>query len=610
MLDTLRKNSSGWVVKILMGMLVLSFALWGVEDYFRGGPTRQSLGKVNGRQIDPNEYNRILKDMLSRLKLSPSDPQVAGLRLLALRNLAQSMLLDAHAGSLDLGIDEKLVIDMLAKMPAFAGEDGAFDRSRFEYILRENHLNETQLVNQFRRDMIQEQLTGTIAQAYVPQPLVEAVNRFQNDQRAIKYFEMPASVAGDIPDPDEATQTAYYEKHKDAFKAPIYRKIGLLLISSGTVKDAIKVSDDEVKAYYSANLQNFELRTVQKITFKTPEEANEAHKKLVDGGDFVKIGKDLGLKESEINIGAFTRGKLPTKLADVVFSLEKDKVSDVQGGLLPAIYRVTAIGQQPFEEAKAAAQEELINSRTTAKLDEVRDNINNDRDSGMSLSDIAKKLNLKFDELTFDNRGNDTEGKIVESLKAAPEVLKQTFETEVGDRNEPLLLTDGYAFVEVHEVVPERQKPLTEVRKEVMSAWREQETVNRIAQKANDLVSRATKGEKLDALAQSVKTSVKQTALMKRTDTQSELPSTALKQAFILEDKGIGSATTDDGKSKVIFQVTEVKAAPAATESEAAVLRANLQRQIGADMITQYVSALQNTYSVQLNSGAISDTSE
>jgi peptidyl-prolyl cis-trans isomerase D len=609
MLDTLRKNSSGWVVKILLGLLIISFAVWGVGDVFRGGG-RQTLGKVNGRHIDPNEYNRVLRNELRQQNISPSDAQAAGLPKLVLHQVAQTMLIDAHAEHLKLGIDEKLVIDGLTQMPAFADEEGKFNRAQFEHTLRESNMSETQLLNLQHRSMIHEQLLGTLTQSYVPQTLVEAFNRFRNDQRAIKYFVLPASVVGDVPVPDEAAQTAYYDQNKDIYKAPIYRKIGLLMVSSDTVKGTIKPSDEDIKTYYDANPDKFEVRTVQKLTFKTKEEADDAHKKLVEGADFVKLGKELGLKASEINIGTFARGKLPEKVAEVVFALEKDKISDVKVNVLPVIYRVTAIEQQPFEEAKATAQEELAKSRATDKLVELRNGIENDRDSGMNLTDIAKKLNIKLEELTFDARGVDTDGKPVESLSRAPEVLKQAFEAEVGDKNNPLQLDDGYAFVEVRDVIPERQKPLAEVQADVKSAWREKETSKRFAQKAEDLVSRAAKGEKFEALAQSVKATVTQTSLLKRGDKQSGLPSSVIEQAFILEDKGVGSKATADHKSQVVFQVTEIKNAPAISEQDAKTLRPRLQREMGSDILAQYVNALQNTYSVQLNSGAIPDASE
>lgn len=622
MLDSLRKSADSWLVKALMAVLVLSFAAWGVDGFFRGEKV-QNLAEVGGKQISGPEFEqnyqvqlRLLSEQFKR-PITSSEARALGLPMQVLQELVGQTAIGIHAGKLGLGIEEKALEEEIIADPSFSDGAGKFDSAVFRQVLQNLGMNESYFVKLRREEAIRRQITDVLTTgAYVPQTMIDAVNHYLNDQRVMKYFLVPASAAGTVNAPDEAAITTYYDAHKSAYKAPEFRKIGMLLLNADAIKGRVQISDEEVKADYEAHKKKYgspELRTIQQLIFKDKASAETARTKLAKNPDFVKLGEELGMKENDVNMGTFSQEKIADKkIADAAFKLEKGKVSDVIDGFSPVIIRVTEIkpgSQKTFDEVKDQIRDGLARVRASELLGKTHDEIEDARAGGATLTEIGKKLNIKYDEYTLDAYGAGTDGKKIEDLVKLPEVIKLTFNSDVGVENNPLTVAGGSAFVEVRENIPERQKPLTEVQEDVKKSWIAEETGKRLRKKVQDLMTRATGGEKIEKLAETVDAKVTTTPLIKRTDVQPGLPISALSQMFSSPLNGFGSAETPDGKSHAVFQVTEIKPAAAMDEKQAAALRNQLRRGIGSDFYAQYVNGLKNAYGVQFNTKAISDLS-
>ncbi len=623
MLDTLRKNASGWLVKILLGLLIIAFAAWGVGDIFRGFG-RQKFAEVGGREITPAEFERSYQNQLSLISrqlgrhLTTSEARSLGLHQRVLQNLVGSTAIAIHADKLGLGISEKTVIDDITGYPAFQGADGKFDRKRFIQVLYDSGLSEAGFVSLHRQEMIRDQVTRTLGEGvYVPRTLVDAVNHFQNDQRVLKYFILTAEAAGKIEAPGEDVLKKYYEEHKSDFTAPEFRKISLIVVSSDTLKDAIPITDEEIKASYEASKKKYavpEKRSIEQLIFKDKADAEDAARKLAKGAEFLKLGKELGLKEADIKLGAFTREKLADpKIAEAAFALKKNKPSAVVEGFSPVILRVTEItpgSQRALDEVKEEVRTALLKGRATQEIGKLYDKIEDARAGGKTLAEIAKELKLKYEEPVLDRQGRAMTGEPLESLNKLQPVIKLTFDSDVGVENNPVSLPDGYAFVDVREVIPERQKPFDEVKDEVRKRWTDAEITRRLDKKSDELLAQANAGESIEKLAKSAGAKVTQTPPLKRGSAQPGLPLTAIAQAFALADKGFGSARTPDRKSRAIFQVVAIKPAPPLDEKQAVKLAAEIQSGMTNDALAQYVNGLQNAYGVSINTKAIPGLSD
>jgi peptidyl-prolyl cis-trans isomerase D len=615
----MRKGAAGWLAKILLGLLVISFAVWGVGDIFRMR-TRTHLAEVGGREISAAQFQRdyqnqiaLVSNQLGR-RLTSQEARAFGLGQRVLDNLINSTAIDIHAQALDLGISQDAIVSAIHSEESFQGANGKFDPQRFQEVLRNIGLNEQGFIALEREELVRAQLVGALSSAaYVPKTFLDAANHYRNDERVLKYFVLPPKAIGEVAAPDDAALKAYYEENKAGYMAPEYRKAGLLLLTPDAIKDSISITDDDIKASYESTKSRYatpERRTIQQLIFKDAAAAREAEDKLAKGADFVALGKELGMKEADINLGAFAKSQLADKkLAEAAFALKKDEVSKPVESFSVMILKVTEIQpgtQKTFEEVKDQVRDALAKSRASEEISKLYDAVEDERGGGSKIAEAAKKLNLHYAEYTFDRRGMGMDGKPIEPVAANRQVIQTAFNADVGVETNPINLGEGNAFVDVLEVIPERQKTLDEVRDKAKADWIENETRKRIRAKAEELVQKGKDGTPIEKLAEESGATVATTPALKRETNAEGLPRTAVSLGFTLPKDGFGTVQMADRLSQAIIQVIEVKPAGALDDKQADALREELRRSAGVDILTQYVGGLQKKYGVQINNSAIS----
>lgn len=618
MLNSLRNSAGSWFVKILLGVLVLSFAAWGAGGIFRQ-TGRQHLAEVGGREITPQQFQRTYENQIAMVsnqlgrKLSSAEARAYGIGQRVMENLIGTTAVDIHAHKLDLGISEAAVAQAIRTEPTFQGADGKFDEQRFQEVLRNNGLNEQRFVALQREEMVRGQIIGALNRgAFVPKTLLDATNHFRNDERVLKFFVLPPQAAGTVEAPEDSVLKTYFEDNKTSYTAPEYRTVGVLALTPDAIKDSMTISDEDVRASYEATKQKYatpERRTIRQLIFKDMAAAQDAHKKLAEGADFDKLGVDIGMKESDMALGTFTKDQLADKkLANAAFALEKDKISEPIDSFSPVIAKVTDIApaaQKTFDEVKDEVHDALAKSRAGEEIAKLYDKVEDERAGGAKLTEVAQKLNLKYATSTVDRRGAGKDGKPLGGIASNRELVKLVFESDVGVENNPVSVGDGYGFVEVLEITPERQKSFEEVHDEVKTAWTTDEIRKRVRQKADELVAKA-KGGAIEPIAQEAGAQVATSPAVKRDGTVQGLPRTATSLAFTLAQGDFGTVQMADRVSQGIIQVAEIKQAPPLDEKQAEALRDELRRSIGGDLVSEYVGGLQKDYGVWINNNAVS----
>ena len=616
MLDALRRSTGGWIAKIFIGLLVISFAVWGIADIFRGyGGT--SLAKVGDKEISAEEYRFAYQNELRRIgnqigrNLSTDEARALGLDERVLNRLVTDAALDAHASDLNLGVTDRAIAERTVNEPAFQDTTGRFSPLLFAEVLRANSLSEQAYVALERGATVRRQLTGTIGEtAGLPQTLLTAANRYQNETRTLSYFVLPASKAEPIETPTEEQLKSYYDANKQLFTAPDYRKVGLLIVTPETLADTIEVTEEDIKRRYESNKDSYgrpERRHVRQIAFPDKAAAQEAAEKIKGGADFAQIAKERGYSEKDIDLGTVSKSQLADPaVADAAFKLAEGGVSDpVDGSLGSFLLQVTTVEpgeEKSIEDVKDQVRREIAKQRAVEEALEIHDRVEDERAAGIKLSEIGDKSNLKYVELpALSRRGQDTEGKTVD-IPALQQVVGVAFESDVGVENDPVETTDrGFVWVDVLGVTLERLKTFEEVRADVERAWRDSEIRRKLSDLAQGLIDRIRKGESVEAVAQSLEIEPKQSKPVKRLETAIDLPRTAIAQAFALGEGGAGSSPADEGRSRIVFKVTKVEPpAPLSEQDEDSLLDA-VRGQIADDQITQFVTGLRDRYGVSIN---------
>src|SRR5690242_9045763 len=267
MLRGLRTASTGWVGKTIMaivvGILVVAFAAWGIGDIFRGY-TRTYVAIVGSSSITPDQFRQLYQNKLNELSLRlqrpipPDQARAFGLDRQVLGQWVQDAALDQLARNMRLGISDDDLKKIITDDPSFHGPGGRFDADRFRAILQRIGQSEQTYVAETRRETLRRQITGTLStDLKAPNVETEAINRFQNEQRAAEYVVLNRALVGELPAPSPDELAKYFEQRKILFRAPEYRKATVLALTPTAIAATIEISPAEVKEFYDKNIARF-----------------------------------------------------------------------------------------------------------------------------------------------------------------------------------------------------------------------------------------------------------------------------------------------------------------------------------------------------------------
>src|SRR6187549_2757091 len=263
MLRGMRKASSNWLGKIVMavvmGVLIVSFGVWGIADIFKGFG-QSSLAKVGGTEISTEQFRQIYTDKLQQLgrsfgrPLTQEQARAFGLDRQVLQQTIAEAALDEEARRMGLGVSDAEVMRQIYNDPNFKGLGGNFDPARFQATIRQFGYTEQRYLAEQRRVGLRRQIAGTISAGVEPSKvLLDALIRFQNEQRSIEYVKLDAAQAGTIEPPSPEALAAYFEDHKTQFRAPEYRKIAFVVITPEEIGKWSEVSDEDARKIFEQN---------------------------------------------------------------------------------------------------------------------------------------------------------------------------------------------------------------------------------------------------------------------------------------------------------------------------------------------------------------------
>jgi peptidyl-prolyl cis-trans isomerase D len=622
MLDAMRRGALNWLSKILLALLVVAFAVWGVADVFRGYG-RGTLARIGSTEISVEEYRQAYQDELASIerrmggrRLTTEQAKLLGIEQRALSRLISTAAIDTHARQLHLALSDQGIADIVRKDPAFQGPDGAFSQRTFQSYLRQNGMSEGRYIATRRKEEVREQLTDTLLGGVSPpQLLMDMLHRYQGETRVIEFLTPDYDKLIKTPEPDEAKLREYYEQNKRQFVMPELRKINVLLLARDDLKSRLAIGEEEVKASYERDKDKFnvpEKRRVQQLSFPDKAAAEKAYAELAKAKDFKEAVAKLEFKESDTDLGLLARKDLiDPKVGDAVFGLKKDELSrPIEGQFGIVLVRVGEIvpgKQRPYEEVKGEIKERMAEERVNREMQGLHDKAENERSAGKTLQEIGESLKLTFREIAqIDRSGKTDDGKPAIEHAEAAKIAQAAFSGSTGIEADATELDDGgYAWIDVLAVTPEKQKPYEAVQAEVKAEAIEQERRKEIAAFAARLVERLNGGEPFEALAKEIGAKLEKTGPVTRNSSPQGLPRNAVQQAFALPKGSAASALTADGKARIIVRVADVIPAAAPTPEQVGQLKAELVRQLQNDILVGYVGGLQARYGHSVNEAAL-----
>ncbi len=605
---------------ILMGMLVVSFGIWGIADIFRGYG-QQSLIRVGDIEINSQEYLSAQRDALrsmsneAKRSLSLQEAREAGLESRVLEQLIGGAAVDSHARALKLAISDAALLQEIMNDPNLKDASGNFNPIAFQQLLRAVGLSEQGFLAEQRERSLRRQLVATVGKTVAtPQILLTALDRYNAETRSLRYVLVPKTAGGSLPEPTEEELKAFYDNHRAKFTQAETRKLDVLAVTPDTVKDQVQISEDDIKAAYEAvkdTLGQPERRHVQQIFFPDRAAADAAYQKIQSGTDFAAIAKEQGLSEGDFDLGTVRRNELAdSAIAEAAFKLEANKVSEPTTGKLggTVLLRVTAIEPgkaQTYDEAKADIEKRILKDRAEGVILDLHDRIEDQRASGAKLSEVADKLKLPYQTVDqVDRAGKAPDGSDV-TLPDKPDLLAAAFDTDVGVENDPLDNKDGgFVWYDVEGINPQQLKPFDQVKEEVIKDWREAAERDRLTKYTDSLAQSLQDGKSLEDIAKELGTEVVTTEPLKRGGLTVNVLPPAVAQAFALPQGGYGSAPSVD-EARIVFQVDKIAPPPPLEASADKMLKRQLNLFMSDDMLAEYFTALENRFGITVNQAAL-----
>ena len=393
---------------------------------------------------------------------------------------------------------------------------------------------------------------------------------------------------------------------------PERRSFTLVPLGPEEVAETITLSEDELRTEYEANKEYYdgtERRAVDQITFPSQEAADQARAEIADGESFEAVASAQGLSETDTDLGLVSRTEmLSPEIAEGAFALEEGGISQpIDGPLGPVIVRVRDI-QAPdkagFEASREQVRAELIAMRSSDEIFALYDAMEDARAGGQSLEDAANALNLpveRFEMLGQD--GTDSDGNTPAVLETYPDLLATVFETGAGTEAPPGDGPEGgFYWVRVDKVEPARDRPLTEIRDEVVSLWRAQERSTQLQVKAADLAKAGNTGTPIGDLAAQVEAEPRTSPMMGRNYRDEVFSRIAVSNLFGVDKGKFAQGPVGFGDGMVVMQLEDVVVPePTADDERMASLKNDVSETMKADTVASLVNSLQANTSIEVN---------
>jgi peptidyl-prolyl cis-trans isomerase D len=622
MLRGIRKASSNWlgkaVMAVVMGVLIVSFGVWGIADIFRGFG-QSKLATIGKTEISIEAFRHIYNDRLQQLSrqfgrpLTQEQARLFGLDRQVLQQTIAEAALDEEARRMGLGQSDAETLRVIHNDPNFKGVNGQFDAARFAAIIRQAGYTEQRYVADQRRVSLRRQITGTISAGIEPPKLmIDALTRFQNEQRSIDYIKLEAAQAGTIDPPSPETLAAYFEDRKVQFRAPEYRKISFAMITPEEIGKWNTVSDEEAKKIYDDRKDKMgtpEKREVSQIFFPTVGEAEAARNRLNASFSFDDLAKERGLNPADYDLGLITKGAIiDPAIADAAFALPSGEISQpVQGRFgvaLVKVGKIEAASVPSYENVAATIKKEIATANARAKVNELQGKMEDERGGGASVVEASQKLGLTAVTIdAVDRSGRMPNGQLVANIPRGLDVVSQAFASDVGVDNDPISFQGGYVWYDVLGITPSRERPLDEVRDQVEAKWREDQVSSRLRTKAAEMVKKLEAGGNLTEEAAAAGSKVESAKDFKREASVAGVPSGAITAAFRTPKDGVGQSGA--GSEWTVFKVTDITVPPAdAASDDVKKLQESLQRGLADEQVAQYVTKIEQVIGTSINQAA------
>jgi peptidyl-prolyl cis-trans isomerase D len=514
------------LIQIVLAVIFLPFAFFGVDSYFRGTDRGGDLGSVNGRPISQQEYAQALQERQAALQRMIGGSVPPGLldspevRNAVVDGIVRQRLLIDRAVAAGILIGDNQLQQVIAEQQAFQ-DNGRFSNTRYVELLKRQNMTPVAFENGQRRDLMVERVTDAYrSSAIVPNSVAERLLRINAQQREVSQKAVePQQFLSEVKLADDAVKQ-YYDSHLDEFKIPERARVEYVVLSLDNVAAQTDISADEVKQFYEQNPKQYakgEERQASHILITadasaTPEQKKAARaqaEKLLaqvrkNPAQFAELAKknsqDPGSAAKGGDLGFFPRGAMTGPFEDAVFAMKPGEISNlVESPFGFHIIRLAAVKGQGFEDVRKKVESDLKRQRASKRFSELAEQFSNLAfEQGDSLKPAADALKLAVQSGGWVSRGG-ADNKLLNNPKLltsifSDEVVKNKRNSEVVDVGDNTLVA-----ARILEHAPAGVYPLADVGGGIAKQLTLKQAAQLAAKHGRELLAKLKAGENVVA---------------------------------------------------------------------------------------------------------------
>ncbi|NMP33342.1 peptidylprolyl isomerase [Thalassotalea sp. M1531] len=588
MLENIRENSQGLIAKVILGFIILTFAVAGIGGYTSSVDT--SVAEVNGEKISQQSFdqayqaqrNRMVQqfgDMFDTLSADPA--YMANFRKGVIDNLINEKLIDQNVRELAIRISDDAIKQTIRTMPEFQ-INGVFDNNRYLAVINQSGFFQSSDFRDYLRvEMTRRQLSQALVATEFSLPYqTEQLTALQNQKRDIAFATVAAEQFKSAVEVTSEEVTAYYQSNQVMFENQEQVKLEYVELDVAEIAKNVSVSEEEVQAYYQDNINEFrkeEQRRVSHILVEFGEDEAAAQTqaeailtRLSSGEDFAEIAKvesaDAFSGENGGDLEWIERGVMDEAFDEAAFALvtvgETSSVVKTSFGFhIIKLTELKAEQTQPFEEVKEELMARVSNDKAQDQFFELQQELARvSFEYPDSLDDAAGVVNAEVKTTQWLARsGNPAPFDSTKVIDAAFSdiVLNESLNSDLIEVSDTMVMV-----VRLSEHQPANVKPLLEVEPQIKERLVNEKATEKALNVVEELVTKFTSGEDITVDLSEVGSKFEQHADIARFG--SAIDNAIIRKAFVLPHPVEGaisaaSATLGNGDLAIV-QVSAVKA--------------------------------------------------
>ncbi|MDX8380792.1 MAG: SurA N-terminal domain-containing protein [Ghiorsea sp.] len=530
MLESMRNHTQGWIAKVILGAIILSFALWGIGDYFTGNKV-EAVAEIDGEAIFDVDFSQTYQRQLANYanmlgeQFNKELAERLGVKNETLQTMINRKLMLMEASEMGLVTPDEAVLATVQTTPQFIVEGTGFSAARYQALIRQMGFSAPRDYENYLRQniMIETLQNGISSSAVVSDEEVKARFKSKFEKRVLEAFMVdPENLKKDIEVTD-AEARDWYDDHESLYQSPLKIEVQIVEINKKNILKNSVVDESDIEEMYSERESEFttsEKRRASAILVGlTPGSSDEikniaqvkiqkAKKRIEAGEAFADVAKDVSddvTSSQGGDLGFFTRGSMVAELDSTLFDkLKVGDVSDVvdteRGLYLVKLNAIQPEKIQSLAKVKDKIRTQLLNEKAAEEAYRLSGDLDNALGMEDSLQAAAKVVDLPVEDLGALSQENILANPLFSSSK---ELQKKAFSTQPGDAIEIIEVEDGH-FVAL--AVQKRIEPETMAFEDVVNGVYEDLRSDAAIQKAKAITAKALAealaGKSIDDLVQ------------------------------------------------------------------------------------------------------------